>query len=116
MQVLIAAWPFGRESFIDPAFHVPWAIAIFVLGAIIGSFLNVCIYRLPLEKSIIWPLTSHCMSCYRPIRTYDNIPLVSYWVLGGRCRDCGQPYSIRFWLIEFGTALALVGLYWLEVV
>jgi len=116
MQVLIAAWPFGRECFIDPAYQWPWAIAIFVLGAIIGSFLNVCIYRLPLEKSIIWPQTSHCMSCYRPIRWYDNIPLVSYWALGGRCRDCGQRYSVRVWLVEFGTALALAGLYWLEVV
>jgi leader peptidase (prepilin peptidase)/N-methyltransferase len=116
MQALLAAWPFGRECFIDPAYQWPWAIAIFVLGAIIGSFLNVCIYRLPMEKSIFWPLTSHCMSCYRPIRAYDNIPLVSYWALGGRCRDCGQPYSIRFWLIELGTGLALAGLYWLEVV
>jgi len=116
MQVLIAAWPFGREYFIDPAYQWPWAITIFVLGAIIGSFLNVCIYRLPLEKSIIWPQTSHCMSCYQPIRWYDNIPLVSYWALGGRCRHCGQSYSIRFWLIELGTALALAGLYWLAVV
>lgn len=88
---------------------------VFVVGAAIGSFLNVCIYRLPLEKSLIWP-GSRCGQCLQPVRWYDNIPLLSYWLLGGRCRVCGKPFSVRYFLIELLTALGLVGLYYLEVV
>ena len=62
-----------------PLYH--WLPFVFVFGAVIGSFLNVCIYRLPLEKSILWPPTSRCGHCLQPIRWYDNIPLVSYWWL-----------------------------------
>jgi leader peptidase (prepilin peptidase)/N-methyltransferase len=90
-------------------------IFVFVLGAIVGSFLNVCIYRLPLEKSLIWP-GSRCGNCLQPVRWYDNIPLISYWVLGGRCRVCGQEYSIRYFLIELLTAGGFLGLYYLEVI
>lgn len=88
---------------------------IFVLGAIIGSLLNVCIYRIPFEKSILWP-GSRCGSCLQPIRWYDNIPLVSYWLLRGRCRTCGVSFSIRYWLIELLTAGALAGLFYLEII
>ncbi len=88
---------------------------IFVLGSIVGSLLNVCIYRLPMEKSILWP-GSHCGNCFQPIRWYDNIPLLSYWLLGGQCRDCGVSFSIRYWLIELLTGLLFVGLFYLEVV
>jgi leader peptidase (prepilin peptidase)/N-methyltransferase len=87
----------------------------FSLGAIIGSFLNVCIYRLPREKSIFWP-GSRCGSCLQPIRWYDNIPLVSYWRLGGKCRTCGAAYSSRYFWIEFLTGVCFAGLFWLEVV
>jgi leader peptidase (prepilin peptidase)/N-methyltransferase len=86
---------------------------VFVLGALIGSFLNVCIYRLPLEKSIIWP-GSRCGHCYQPIRWYDNIPLVSYWLLRGRCRTCGAPFPTRYFWIELFTALGFVVLFHLE--
>jgi leader peptidase (prepilin peptidase)/N-methyltransferase len=92
-----------------------WTAWTFVLGASIGSLLNVCIARLPLEKSILWP-SSHCGSCFRPIRWYDNIPLVSYWLLRGRCRNCGEPFSIRYFLIELGTGLGFAGLFYLEIV
>jgi leader peptidase (prepilin peptidase)/N-methyltransferase len=88
---------------------------VFVLGAAVGSFLNVCIYRLPLEKSILWPATSHCGHCLQAIRWYDNIPLVSYWLLGGRCRICHHRFSIRYFFVELLTALSLTGLYYLEV-
>jgi len=92
-----------------------WTIVVFLVGAAIGSFLNVCIYRLPLEKSIIWP-GSHCGHCLRPIRWRDNIPLVSYWLLGGRCRDCHTRFSAQYFLIELLTALGFVGLFYLVIV
>ncbi|HEV3263562.1 MAG TPA: prepilin peptidase, partial [Gemmataceae bacterium] len=88
---------------------------VFLLGASVGSFLNVCIARLPLEKSLLWP-GSRCGRCLQPIRWYDNLPLLSYWILRGRCRVCGARFSVRYFLIELFTALSLVGLYYLEVV
>lgn len=76
-----------------------WAGLSFVLGATIGSFLNVCIYRLPREESIVFP-TSHCPKCQEPIAPYDNIPVLSYLLLGGKCRHCQQPISKQYPLIE----------------
>jgi leader peptidase (prepilin peptidase)/N-methyltransferase len=93
-----------------------WLILIFVLGAAVGSFLNVCIYRLPLEKSILWP-GSRCGSCFQRIRLFpDNIPLVSYLLLRGRCRTCGARFSPRYFLVELLTGLGFAGLFYLEVV
>jgi leader peptidase (prepilin peptidase)/N-methyltransferase len=86
----------------------------FIFGAAVGSFLNVCVYRIPYEKSFLWP-GSRCGNCYQPIRFYDNIPLLSYWLLRGRCRRCGAHFSMRYFLVELGTALAFAGLYHLEV-
>jgi leader peptidase (prepilin peptidase) / N-methyltransferase len=91
-----------------------WLLFVFAMGAAVGSLLNVCVARLPLEKSLMWP-SSHCGSCFRPIRWLDNIPLVSYWLLRGRCRWCGAPFSIRYFLIELGTALGFVGLFLIEI-
>jgi leader peptidase (prepilin peptidase)/N-methyltransferase len=88
---------------------------LFLLGACIGSFLNVCIYRLPLEKSLLWP-DSRCGHCFQPIRWYDNIPLLSYWLLRGRCRTCGYRFSIRYFLIELFTGLCFAALFYLEVI
>jgi leader peptidase (prepilin peptidase)/N-methyltransferase len=90
-------------------------LMVFILGAIMGSFLNVCIHRLPLEKSILWP-GSRCGNCFQPIRWYDNIPLVSYWLLGGRCRTCGARFSLRYFAIELLTGLCFAGLFYLAVV
>jgi leader peptidase (prepilin peptidase)/N-methyltransferase len=90
-------------------------LAAFVLGAVVGSFLNVCIARLPLEKTPLWP-GSRCSHCLQPVRWYDNLPLVSYWLLGGRCRTCGASFSFRYFAIELLTALCFTGLFWLEVV
>lgn len=91
-----------------------WLLLVFLLGACVGSFLNVCVVRIPhYEKSILWP-GSHCFHCYQPIRWYDNLPLVSYWLLRGRCRTCKAPYSIRYFLTELGTGLAFAGLFYLE--
>ena len=78
-----------------------------VFGLVIGSFLNVVIYRLPLRKSIIVPRSS-CPICNHPLRWYDNIPIASWIILKGRCRDCRAPISIRYPLVEAGTAVLFV--------
>lgn len=73
--------------------------AVFILGLLIGSFLNVCIYRIPREESIVFP-ASHCPVCRKPVRPYDNIPLFSFLFLRGRCRSCRAPISWRYPLVE----------------
>src|SRR5262249_16268414 len=88
-----------------------WLAFVFVIGAAIGSFLNVCIERLPLEKSILWP-SSRCGHCLKPIRWYHNVPLLSYWLLGGRCRMCGRGFSFQYFAVELLTALGFLGLFW----
>jgi leader peptidase (prepilin peptidase)/N-methyltransferase len=92
-----------------------WLVMVFVFGVAVGSFLNVCIARLPLEKSILWP-GSRCGHCLQPIRWYDNLPLLSYLWLRGRCRVCRQRFSVRYFLVELITGLGFVGLFCLEVV
>ena len=72
---------------------------IFILGAVIGSFLNVCIYRIPKQESIATP-ASHCPQCSTPIRFYDNIPILSFLILRGRCRTCGTPISVQYVIVE----------------
>ncbi len=94
---------------------IVYLLIVFVLGAVIGSFLNVCIVRMPLEKSLLWP-GSHCGNCYKPVAWYDNIPLVSYWLLGGKCRSCGTTFSVRYFLVELFTAIGFVLLFWWTVV
>jgi leader peptidase (prepilin peptidase)/N-methyltransferase len=91
-------------------------VALFVFGAIVGSFINVWIARLPYEKSIYWPLGSRCSTCWAVIRWYDNIPLVSYWRLRGRCRYCQQPFSVRYFIIELIVAAGFPILFHLEIV
>lgn len=85
-------------------------IILFIVGAAIGSFLNVVIYRLPIGedwrsqlRSLAWP-GSHCPACERPLRWYDNIPLISFFMLGGRCRSCGLRIPWRYPLVEFANA------------
>src|SRR4030042_325325 len=82
-----------------------WHIVSIIFGALVGSFLNVCIIRLPKEESIIWP-GSHCPHCKTPIKFYDNIPLISYILLKGRCRHCHRPISSEYPLVEGITALS----------
>lgn len=82
-------------------------ISVFVLGAIIGSFLNVCIYRIPKGLSIVRP-SSRCPSCGTPIKFYDNIPILSYILLAGRCRSCKTKFSVKYPLIEFLNAFLYV--------
>lgn len=88
-------------------FIVPTLVGVF--GAAIGSFLNVVIHRVPLGVSIVRP-PSACAACSAPVRPYDNIPIISWLVLRGRCRDCAAPFSIRYPLIELVTALAFAAI------
>lgn len=76
----------------------------FIFGAAVGSFLNVCIYRLPNDISLVFP-SSHCTSCKNPIPFYHNIPIISYLVLGGRCYNCKEKYSWDYPLVEFLAGL-----------
>lgn len=87
-------------------------IMVLLFGAVIGSFLNVCIYRLPREESVAWP-ASHCPSCRQAIAVYDNIPILSYLVLRGRCRACRAAISIRYPLVEAANAIGYVGVCWM---
>lgn len=85
-------------------------IFLFSIGLLFGSFANVVIYRVPRGESIISP-GSHCPLCGHPIRPWDNIPILSYLVLRGRCRDCGGRISPRYPLVELSSGLMLLALY-----
>ena len=90
--------------------HMPLPLLIAALaGLTVGSFLNVVAYRLPLGLSLAHP-PSRCPGCETPVRPYDNVPVFSWLVLRGRCRDCSTPISARYPLVEFGT-----GALWLAV-
>jgi leader peptidase (prepilin peptidase)/N-methyltransferase len=98
----------------DGAAGVTLLVAAFVglFGLVVGSFLNVCIYRLPRGESVNWP-GSHCTTCNRPLSWYENIPVASWMVLGGRCRTCGDPISVAYPLVELITAAVFVGGYFI---
>jgi leader peptidase (prepilin peptidase)/N-methyltransferase len=87
------------------------ALAIFALGLAFGSFLNVCIYRLPLGLSTVTPRSS-CPDCKQPIAFYDNIPVVSWLLLRGRCRKCDTPISPRYLFVELLTGALFLACYW----
>lgn len=90
---------------------IPLYTVIGVFGALIGSFLNVCIHRLPRGESIVWP-SSRCPSCARPIAWHDNIPILSFLALRGKCRACGAPISFRYPLIEAANAVGYGVIFW----
>lgn len=93
---MIEAWELG----------VDWPILVLagVFGAMLGSFLNVCIHRWPLDESVVAP-RSRCPGCGSRIGWYDNVPILSWIVLRGRCRRCGERISVQYPLVELGTAL-----------
>ncbi|HEY0551270.1 MAG TPA: prepilin peptidase, partial [Verrucomicrobiae bacterium] len=97
----------------DPAlwarvpFHF-WSGAVFWLGCMVGSFLNVCIHRMPLGKSVISP-PSHCPHCNYSIPFYLNVPLVTWLMLRGKCRNCQAPISGRYFVVELLTGLMFLG-------
>jgi leader peptidase (prepilin peptidase) / N-methyltransferase len=85
-------------------------VIVFVFGLAIGSFLNVCIYRLPRGESIVRP-RSHCPGCNKPVASYDNIPLLSYAILGGKCRRCRTRISAVYPAVELATGLVFAFLF-----
>jgi leader peptidase (prepilin peptidase) / N-methyltransferase len=84
------------------------SLLVALIGACVGSFLNVCIYRLPRGESLAWP-ASHCTSCARPLAWFENIPIVSWLVLRGRCRSCRGAITLRYPLVEGITAILFAG-------
>jgi leader peptidase (prepilin peptidase)/N-methyltransferase len=94
---------------------IVWVTFAFMVGATVGSFLNVVVARLPLEKSLIWP-GSRCGTCYKPIKVFfDNLPIISYLLLRGRCRHCGTQFSSRYLWVELGTGLCFAALFYLDI-
>jgi len=94
---------------------VIWCVGVFVLGLSAGSFLQVAAVRLPYEKSLLWP-GSHCMSCLKAIAWHDNIPILGWLLLKGKCRTCQARFSIRYLLVEIFAGLGFLALFGLEVV
>ena len=85
-------------------------ILIFLIGLFIGSFLNVCIYRIPREESIVFP-GSHCPQCQSPVKAMDLVPVMNWLWLRGRCRHCQASISLRYPMVELFSAVLLVGIY-----
>ena len=98
---------FSGEYWSQVPFHF-WSVLFFVLGSLVGSFLNVCIHRLPRGESIVFP-PSHCPNCNYSIPWYLNIPLVTWPFLKGKCANCGSPISARYFLIELLTGGLFLG-------
>jgi leader peptidase (prepilin peptidase)/N-methyltransferase len=87
-------------------FHF-WSVVFFWLGCIVGSFLNVCIYRMPLDLSVVSP-PSHCPHCKYAIPFYLNVPLFTWLLLKARCKNCGAPISSRYFIVELLTGLTFL--------
>ena len=99
--------PFPPEAF------VAVSVFVFLAGLCIGSFLNVCIWRIPREESIVWP-GSHCPACNHKIAPRDNVPLLSWLVLNGKCRHCHAPISPRYFVVELLTGALFAGLWFVH--
>jgi len=97
-----------------PLAEVAYVVFAFVLGTCAGSFLNVVIGRLPLEKSLLWP-NSRCLTCLHPLNLADNLPIVGYLRRRGRCRYCGTPFSSRYMWVELATGVAFALIFYMDV-
>ena len=94
-----------------PSTEIFTYILSFIFGSVIGSFLNVCIYRLPREESIVYP-GSHCISCNQSINFYNNIPILSYIFLNGKCSSCNLRISLRYPFVEMLTGFLFLATVW----
>src|SRR5882757_3159597 len=97
---------FETQNWAVVPFHF-WSLCFFTFGCMVGSFLNVCIYRMPLDLSVVSP-PSHCPHCKYAIPFYLNIPLVTWLALKGRCKNCSAPISPRYFIVELVTGLAFL--------
>ena len=102
---MIAAWQV----------HAILILGLFAIGSVVGSFLNVCVYRIPWQKSVIWP-GSHCPRCFSAIAAQDNVPVLSWLALRGECRSCGLRIAARYPLVEALVGLLFAGVYLADVV
>lgn len=98
-----------------PIPSIVWLVFLFIMGACIGSFINVVVWRMPRDMSLIKP-DSHCPSCKHPLAWYDNVPVLAWFYLGGKCRYCKCSYSFKYPFFEFLTGCMYAGLYWLYFV
>jgi len=105
----------SRAMFLIWPLLVFLGLGFFLIGTVVGSFLNVCIYRIPWQKSVIWP-SSRCPHCYSAIAAQDNIPIVSWFALRGECRKCGAPISMRYPLVEALVGFLFLGAYLVDVI
>jgi leader peptidase (prepilin peptidase)/N-methyltransferase len=100
----------------DPVWiDIFWLTFVFAVGSCVGSFLNVVVARLPLEKSLIWP-SSRCGTCLQAIKGTANLPVLGYLMLRGQCRSCGARFSSRYMWVELATGLAFTGLFYLDII
>jgi leader peptidase (prepilin peptidase)/N-methyltransferase len=90
-------------------------LGVFLIGTVVGSFVNVCIYRIPWQKSVIWP-GSRCPACFAAIGARDNVPILSWIALRGECRSCGMSISLRYPLVEALVGLLFLGAYLVDVI
>jgi leader peptidase (prepilin peptidase) / N-methyltransferase len=100
---------FDSSNWAGVPFHF-WSVVFFLFGSIVGSFLNVCIHRLPLGLSVVRP-PSHCPHCKYAIPWYLNLPLLTWLVLRGQCKNCAAPISVRYFLVELLTGLMFLGVW-----
>lgn len=98
----------GEEILFEEFMNPYWTGAFFILGAVFGSFANVVILRLPKSENIAFP-ASHCYNCKAPVKIYDNIPILSWLLLRGKCRACKANFSFRYCLVEIITGLLFAG-------
>lgn len=94
--------------------EIIWLVCAFFLGCSIGSFLNVVVGRLPLEKSLLWP-NSRCLTCLHSLSWTDNLPIIGWLMRRGRCRYCGAQFSSRYMWVEIATGLGFAALFYLDV-
>ena len=95
----------------NSAYSFLFSALAFVLGAVVGSFLNVCVYRLPLDLSVNQPRRSFCPACKKPIPWHQNLPLISWLALRGRCANCGSKIAFRYFAVELITAVLFLAIW-----